>query len=316
MEIVFNIDENFIMQCCTTMVSIMHNNQKEPIHFHVISNGLTSASQSKIRDMAESYEKQVFFYVVDYDKLSDYELFDKQGHISMATYLRLFVSDILPAHLHKVIYLDCDLIVDGAIAELWNTDISGYALGVVEDMWSGMADNYVRLGYDAVYSYFNAGVMLVNLDYWREHKVSQASARYMAAHAGKLIFNDQDVLNGLFHDNKLFLPFRWNVQEGLVKRRRRIRPEAVAQLDEELKNPVIIHFTGGQKPWIYTCRNPYKCLFFKYLDMTPWKGLRPVPTLLWRLKMGLYSVLSALRLKPRKYRKPYKPLDCVSMDKA
>jgi lipopolysaccharide biosynthesis glycosyltransferase len=302
MDIAFNIDDNYIMQCCTTIVSILHNNKKSAVRFHVISNGLTDESMSKIKQMVVNYRQQVFFYVVEPEMMSDYEIFDRQGHISMATYLRLFVSDILPEQLHKIIYMDCDLIVNGSIAELWETDVENYALAAVEDMWSGKADNYVRLGYDSADTYFNAGVLVVNLDYWREHNVSQQAADYVASHAGQLKFNDQDVLNGLFHDCKLLLPFRWNVQDGLLRRKRKIRPEAVQSLDEELKNPVIIHFTGHRKPWDYICLNPYKELFFKYVDMTEWKGFRPITPLSWKLKMAVDSVLYALRLKPRRYR--------------
>lgn len=302
MDIVFNIDDNYLMQCCTTMVSILHNNKDGQISFHVISNGLTNESRLKIEQVAEAYHQQVFFYVVNPEAMSDYEIFDKQGHISMATYLRLFVADILPKRLHKIIYMDCDLIVDGSLAELWNTDVEGYALAAVEDMWSGKADNYVRLGYNAADTYFNAGVLVVNLDYWREHNVSQQAAQYVAMHAGQLKFNDQDVLNGLFHDSKLLLPFRWNVQDGLLRRRRKIRSEVISKLDQELENPVIIHFTGHRKPWNFSCLNPYKNLFFKYVDMTEWRGFRPIVPLSWKLKTGLDSILYALKLKPRKYR--------------
>lgn len=302
MDIAFNIDDNYVMQCCTTIVSVLHNNPDTPITFHVVGSGLGSASKARLQEVVEGRGQRVCFYDIDEERLSAYSLFDQSGHISMATYYRLFVADILPASIDKLLYMDCDLVVDGSLAPLWNTDVSPYAVAAVEDMWSGKADNYSRLGYDAAYTYFNAGVLLVNLDYWRRHHVARLSSAYVVEHAGKLKFNDQDVLNGLFYDKKLLLPFQWNVQDGLLRKRRKIRAEAVPQLDRDLQQPVIIHFTGHRKPWNFDCISPYRSLFFRYLDMTPWQGTRPVYPLKWRVKTVVDGVLYALRLKPRKYR--------------
>ena len=70
--------------------------------------------------------------------------------------------------MHKIIYLDCDLIVEQQLSKLFNYDIGRYPIAAVEDMWSGKDDNYERLGYDRKYGYFNSGVLLINLDMWRE----------------------------------------------------------------------------------------------------------------------------------------------------
>mgnify|MGYP000308479184 CR=1 FL=1 len=115
-------------------------------------------------------------------------------------------------------------------------------------MWSGREEIYTRLHYPSSDSYFNSGVLLVNLDYWREEGLMSKALDYISKNGSKLVFYDQDVLNALLHDCKLFLPFRYNVQDGFLRRKRRIRPESIAALDQELLHPVIIHYTGGKKP--------------------------------------------------------------------
>ena len=119
----------------------------------------------------------------------------------------------------------------------------------------------------------------------------------------ELVFNDQDVLNALLHDKKLFLPFRYNVQDGFLRRKRRIRPEAIPDLEKELLHPVIVHYTGGKKPWQYKSRHPYKGLYFHYLDMTPWKGERPDVPFLYKVKRMVDRLLYVLQLAKPKYRK-------------
>ena len=81
-------------------------------------------------------------------------------------------------------------------------------------MWSGREEIYTRLHYPSSDSYFNSGVLLVNLDYWREEGLMSKALDYISKNGSKLVFYDQDVLNALLHDCKLFLPFRYNVQDG------------------------------------------------------------------------------------------------------
>lgn len=92
------------------------------------------------------------------------------------------------------------------ISEFWNTDITQYAIGCIEDIGSDEEEYYSRLQYDKKYSYFNAGVLLINLKYWREHKIDEMCEQYFLAHSDRIRFNDQDLLNALLYKDKLFVP--------------------------------------------------------------------------------------------------------------
>ena len=297
-HIACNIDDNYIMQCCTTLVSVMYNNRNEQITFHIIAEFLSNEAKSMLTEEVEKYNQQIHFYAYNLNmNLSSF----KSAHISLAAYLRLFVADILPVEIHKILYLDCDLIINDSIKDLWKTDVTSYAVAAVEDMWSGKANNYTRLEYPQEDTYFNSGVLIINLDYWRNAHLSKASLEFAEKYAEKLIFNDQDILNGLLHDRKLLIPFRWNIQDGFLRKRRHLRQQAIPKLIEELKHPVIIHFTGHRKPWLHICQSPYQKLFFKYLDMTRWKGIRPQTPWSWKLKTLIDSILYAMHLKVQKY---------------
>lgn len=297
-HIACNIDSNYVMQCCTTLVSVMYNNKDEEISFHIIASQLSNEAKNIIINEVRKYNQNVFFY--QYVPNITLPTFGS-SHISLAAYLRLFVADIVPENIHKIIYLDCDIIVNGSIKKLWNTNITEYAVAAIEDMWSGKPCYYSRLNYSSKYTYFNSGVLLINLDIWRSKHIRQNCIEYALKHADALIFNDQDVLNALLHDKKLLIPFRWNIQDGFLRKKRRLRAQSIPELLTELKHPIIIHYTGHRKPWLYFCQHPYQDLYFKYLDMTRWKGIRPTIPLSWKIKVATDKILYALHLKAEKY---------------
>ena len=301
-HIACNIDDAYLKYCIVMLTSLFENNRDESFRIHIIAASLTYESRKKLRLWVEGrYKQELCIYEAGEKMLKGCAIYG-DSHISMATYYRIFLESILPEDVSKVLYLDCDLIVNGPVNACWHTDISRYAIGCVEDMWSGKTDNYERLSYDASFSYFNAGVLLVNLNHWREMKFQNKAMQYIPGHIDKLVFNDQDVLNALLYDKKQFLPFRYNVQDGFLRRKRRIRPTSIPLLDEELKHPVIIHYTGGKKPWQYKSQHPYKNLYFRYLDLTEWKGERPQVPFSYRIKQAIDKVLYALRLAKPKYR--------------
>lgn len=302
-QIACNIDSSYVKYCIVMLTSLFENNRDENICVHLIFGELPEEGKWKIENVVKKYGQTVQFYQVGDELLKDCLIYGDNSHISLATYYRVFLCSILPIQLDKVLYLDCDLVVNSSVSELWNTDISGYAVGCVEDMWSGKSDNYERLHYDVSYSYFNAGVLLVNLLYWRSFSFEEKAIRYIQAHVSELVFNDQDVLNAILHDKKYFLPFRWNVQDGFLRRKRRIRKESIPDLEMELRHPVIIHYTGSKKPWQYKSIHPYKSLYYFYLDKTEWKGERPIMPLTYKFKLMVDRLLYFIGMAKPKYLK-------------
>ena len=103
------------------------------------------------------------------------------------------------------------------ISEFWNTDLSGCGAACVEDIGKDEDERYERLHYDKSCSYFNAGVLLINLDYWRKHKVDVQCVRYFETYPERIQFNDQDLLNVVLCKDKVFVPLKWNMQDGFYR---------------------------------------------------------------------------------------------------
>ena len=302
-HITCNIDSNYVKYCTVMLTSLLENNSSENFHIHIIGPQLTDDDRRKLQGVVErKYGQACSFYSPDETLLSMCRM-DPSCYISIATYYRVFLDRILPADIDKVIYLDCDIIVNGPIREFWEQDISGVSIGAVDDMSGGVASYYERLHYSPEHGYFNAGVLLMNLAKLRRDGFSARASEFLEQRASELAFFDQDLLNALLHTDKKMLPLRWNIQHGFLRRNRskRMTSESLQAVEREIKETVIVHYTGSKKPWQYKSQHPWRQLYFKYLDMTEYRGERPAVPVSYRALSMINSLLELLRLRKRRY---------------
>ena len=277
-HIVCTTDTNYVMPTGVMIKSLSVNNSEEQVIFHIVIDGSVTSEQRKELEevIYENVQHYLFFHLIDdrlFDDFPQLGTSNPKLFITKATYYRLLFAEILPDDIDKVIYLDCDMIIMSSLSELWNTDISHYALAAVTDM-SESKHNFERLGYNKELGYFNAGLLLINLAYWREINAKSLFWDLIKRSPERIKFHDQDVLNICFKDDKKMLPFKWNFQDGFI-----YKPELMEldekkyhqQLIEARQNPIIIHYTSMAKPWHVECLNPYKKYFLKYLKQTQWK---------------------------------------------
>lgn len=308
MHIVCCTDHNFIMQSGTMMKSVSFNNPNTDISFHVvIDESVSQNDRSLLLQVINQEHCKLYFHVFDPKVLKKYPRIGIYGtHVSKATYYRLFLTTILPEDVDKVLYLDGDIIVRHPLAKLWNTDLTQYAVAAVMDSDAEDILKYNQLRYSPSYGYFNAGVLLINLKYWREHHSLDAFMDIIINHPERIRFHDQDVLNIAFHDNKLDLPLTYNVQTSFMFPPTDIRIDYYKYekaLIEAIKDPVVLHFSFIPKPWTKECRHPYKQDFFKYLALTPWKSYK-VKTGLDK-HMRLRKLLERLGVLSKLYETPF-----------
>jgi len=226
------------------------------------------------------------------------------GRMCVETYHRLLMTELFPPAAAKAIWLDCDLIVLGDVAELWDLEMGDLGLLAAQDLVVPYVsspcgiDRYSELGLAEKDRYFNAGIMVVNLEWWRRHDVTGRALAYMRQHRDRAFFWDQEGLNVALAGHWDELDPRWN-QIASVAGRSFHRAEHLApdMLRGVVEDPLIVHFAGALKPWLRTGSTPAGELFFSYLDRTAWAGWRPRVTPASFLR-GLYES----RLRPVLYR--------------
>ncbi len=281
MNILFSSDENYARHMGVAMVSIMqHNGDVEKIRFFVINNRLLPSTIEKLEFLVQGYKNAEIFFI-------PFESYEKRLHlnlawpISLSSYARLFVGEVLPDEVQKVLYLDCDVVVCGSIGALWDTNLNGNCLGAIQDMVPSQTKASVGLLPED--PYFNAGVLLIDLLQWRQQSIGLSCMEFIADRDGCVTHHDQGVLNGVLKGQWERLPLKYNVMTihymmSVTKQLSFYRERSVFYNEDEIEdaksNPVILHYTPSftTHPWEHNCRHPLRRIYSDTLDMTPWKN--------------------------------------------
>lgn len=295
-------DSNYLKHTAVMLVSLFENNKESAFTVHLIGPELDEVEYLRFSNTITRYEQKLCYYKFDLAQLANFP--GTRQYISNTTWCRLFIQDILPQEIGKVLYLDGDIVVVGDIRPLWNTDLNGKLVAAVSDEINGYDEYYHRYGFPEDYVYFNAGVLLINLKEWRDSDVKSKALNYLAKSDRPTLENaDQDLLNIVCAGKTVNLPLRYNLQDALCRNKiLHIRKEVEAILDDEIRQGVIFHFSCPKKPWSLKCIHPRKSLYHQYLDLTEWKGTNIGINDKEVIYMIFYWVAYAFRLTNR-YRK-------------
>lgn len=286
------INDVYAQHCGVLLCSLFSNNRDLPFTVHILTTGVSVENRSKLTRLADSYHHHLFFYTIDMESY----LFPKiEGHyISIETYLRLLVADYIPETIEKIVYLDVDMLVVDNIASLLNEDMEGCTIGAIEDCVQ--EERYNRLDIPQRYGYFNAGVLLIDMVEWRRANMTQKALDFISEHPTLLFQHDQDVLNALLYNSRKRIGFRWNMLLPFFQSNHRLLPQFEEELMTALRNPAIVHFTGGVKPWMAWEQHPYHSWYYKYLEKTPWRGYRPSFSSRWHAYPFPRNILGLLMI--------------------
>ncbi len=276
MEILICPDHNYIMPYGIMLKSLVSINHF-PINCHaIIANNVTEDDKKMLQSIFEIAQNKIFFY--SDSAFSNYKFpILPHSRFTKAAFYRLYIASILPQDITKVLYLDGDVIVRKDITSLWKTNIDGYAAACVTDQRFDI-QNFNRLGYSLNDGYYNSGVMLINLEYWRKEGIESQFNDFMFSNPEKIHIVDQDVSNYVLRRKILFLNLKYNVQEEFFWKREYSYMDLYRygeEIEEAIRDPYIIHYTGAFKPWHKECRHPLKEYFMCFLKDSPWSSFWP-----------------------------------------
>ena len=132
---------------------------------------------------------------------------------------------------------------------LFNININDYALAAVEDT-PDCIQHKKRCNIPENSPYINSGVMILNLEMWRQAAENDLFWSFIKENSKKFAINDQDVINYVFQNKIKTIPLRFNVTNHCFGFKPNVLPYHKKQLKEVYQHPAIIHFTNWNKPWI------------------------------------------------------------------
>ncbi|MBQ8293946.1 MAG: glycosyltransferase family 8 protein [Alphaproteobacteria bacterium] len=235
----FATDEKYAPLAATSMASILFNTDSF-IDFYILDCNLGAKTRKKFEMLHEKFSNfsVEFIPVASDERFAHIEL---RNYLTTACFARLLIPDVKP-DLGKVIYLDCDTIVLQDIAQLYDQELDGYAIGAVPDPnVYNVPEKRLQLHTGALLSdthfYFNSGILLIDCDVWRKNDMLPKLMAAERVTAPTRYYNDQDVLNKAFDSNYKQLDVRFNVKSNLIT----FCPQ---------EHVVVRHFTGFMKPWV------------------------------------------------------------------
>lgn len=264
MNLMFVVDDNYVRHLKVTLYSIKQKVSVRAVNVFV----LQKTPLKKSKELQRYCEKLGYEYipiVVGDELFKDAPTTDRYPD---TIYYRLLAHEFLPKTLKKTLYLDADIICLNDFTELYRRNLGEKLYAAAShnsDSTTLDLINKLRLqNYEMDSSYFNTGVLLMNLPRIRQ-VVSRADiVKYIERNKAKLILPDQDVLNGLYADKILPIPdeiYNYDARYSVVYR---ARSNNEWDLDWVISHTVFLHFAGREKPWKSSYISRYAGLY-KYL---------------------------------------------------
>ena len=257
MNIVFAADNNYAAYLCVAAKSVETAHPDTAIRFYVLDTGISEANRAAVA--ANLHENSsIRFIPVSPDNFSTFPLNIK--HISITTYARLKLGEYI-ADCDKILYLDIDLLVKGSLKPLWETDLGDNCVGACIDLFIEETNKGYKqkIGMEAQEYYFNAGVLLINLEKWRQNDIFKMSCEWVERYKDIMEYQDQDILNGLFKGQVCYLNSRFNFMptnyDFMVGGTASENHDPLYRDRINAVMPVsICHYCGPEKQWLGHCR--------------------------------------------------------------
>lgn len=284
MIIVSAADEGFVPHYATMLHSgWFHNRQAE---FCLLDCGITSDTRQRLERFAAEHAMRFTIVPIETEAFRDLPL--TRDDLTAATFARLTLPDIFPDVSDRLIFLDADCVVTGDLSPLWETDICGYLIAGVQDDKALEADGADGILRDQSI-YINAGVMLVNLQAWRDENFGEAVIDYLRGR--RLRSNEQSAINIMAAGRIKLISELWNLMLHTMDGRRLGTIE-----------PRVIHSTGMMKPWLVSDA-PLGAIYRCHRNLTPFPLDRFLPNHRSRLRVAL----NLLALRRKYWRRIYIP---------
>ena len=272
-------DDNYAPYCGIMLTSLLMSNPHHQFEIYVMVDGsLSEVNMRKYRKLENKYGCHVSLITIDNSVIDACPInnslgIDNHSWVTAPTYYRLLAARLLPASAHRVIYLDCDIVVNGDLRALWEMDLAQSAMAGALDC--DYHRHCKRMHIPEERGYVNAGVAVYNLDYWREYDITERFFQYIQSPESELLLMDQDVVNATLDGEKALVPERFNFQVSFFMPLfwNTFSEDYKKILLAENEKAVVIHFCGGFKPWDFRYYgSPYHSLWERYRKHSFWRG--------------------------------------------
>lgn len=193
--------------------------------------------------------------------------FRNPKYLSILNHIRFYLPELYPK-LHRILFLDDDIVVQKDLTGLWKIDMDGKVNGAVETCFGSFHRyaQYMNFSHPLIKAKFNPkacawayGMNFFDLDAWRKEKLTEEYHYWQTLNENRTLWKLGTLPPGLitFYSTTKPLEKSWHVL-GLG-----YNPSISM---EEINNAAVVHFNGNMKPWLDIAMNQFRPLWTKYVD--------------------------------------------------
>lgn len=277
--IVFASDNNYSPYLGVTLFSLLKNISKDNNYDIVILDSkIKEINKLRINSLIKDLDNvSIRYFNIDsfYQKYNSNILFTTKNY-SLASFNRFFIPNLFHNY-DKIIYFNTDLLIFEDIVNLYNIDLEDNLMGVVSDIEYFQNRNSLsdycteKLEIESVFKYFNSGVLLFNIQKCLLNEFLDKCLKQLRK-VKEPICAAQCIINSVCKNKVKYMDWAWNAQYHIQSMDEhyyeKLPQRYLDKYNECLKNPKILHFTSGNKPWNNLEMN-FADIYWEHAKMTP-----------------------------------------------
>lgn len=265
-QILTTLDQNYLPRLQVLLTSVYLNNPGEQADIWLMHSRIPAEALEPVSELCRLFG--FGFSAVQIDG-SSFQGAPVSRQYPKEMYYRLLASQFLPEDLHRIIYLDPDILVINSLRPLWDMDMEGNLFAAASHTgMTELANNINQIRLETDHDYYNSGVLLMDLDRARDEISAQEIFDYVKEHGKELLLPDQDVLNALYGRRTIDLDDAvWNYDTRNYNTYL-LRSTGVCDMDWVMKNTSVLHFCGRSKPWQKGYIHRFGILYKHYMELT------------------------------------------------
>ena len=266
MNILVTLNSGYLKQLCIMLTSLCSSNPNENFDVYIVHSDLTPENFEFLQQQAFCNQCKIINTKIDNSLLKDAPVSER---FPIEMYYRIFAPSYLPQEMDRILYLDPDLVVINPIDKLYNIEFGSNLMAAASHIKNKTLRkfNQKRLALNSTKTYFNSGVLLMNLALLRKVQDPQEIYSYIRHKRNRLFLPDQDVINGVYGNRIIELDsLIYNLSEkylthhnlNLKNKHKRVNLMWVKN------NSVVVHYCGRNKPWKASYRGKLGAFYNKY----------------------------------------------------
>lgn len=272
-------DDAYALPLAVTLQSALsHASNDYKWHIVCLDGGLRCWSKMCLRHLVKQSSADAKLSIISPSE-KPWSAIATHGHLTEATFYRLALPRLLSGKTDRVIYLDCDLVVQEDLSKLWTIPfdgkpclaVRGFGAPYVSDTYGVPTWREQGMPHDT--PCLNAGVVVMDIAKWDREGIPGKVVSYLAKREDNLTLNDQLGINAVLQGNWGQLDPRWNQSHPIFSfdgwPESPFKEELRPFIEDLTERPFIIHYTSASKPWHAKCDHPLSSRFHEVLDSSP-----------------------------------------------